>query len=77
MYVQAIHRCVCFFCGQLGLKETHWLCGAEEPRSHVLHELAAADLVLHQQAEEGRVPDAHRGGRRVQECAFSAAASLL
>lgn len=40
---------------QVGLKEAHWLRGAQEPGSHVLHEQPAADAFLYQPAAEGEV----------------------
>ena len=46
---------LCYTCPlQLGLQEADWLCGAEEPRSHLLHELSPAVSLLHQWTQKGQ-----------------------
>ncbi len=44
---------------QLGFKETHWLRGVEESRSHVLHEQLTTDSVLHKPASAGETSACH------------------
>ena len=44
---------------KLGLQEAHGLRWSQEPGGDMLHELLAADPLLHQRAPEGCLPDAN------------------
>ena len=49
----AVKVCCWVWFVKLGLQETHRLCGPEEPRCHMLHELPSTDTLLHKQTETG------------------------